>query len=179
MLAGLQQRTPRIYKYKMSRSTIDSSPSKMTAKTAEHDTVMGALRSAQDVIEGILNATQALLTSLTYPDSSTVCSLTHTVEVALLNLQTITSPEETGCCGGLGSRLGQGCFRPPWVLFLLKAWARGGRLGAKAWSRGQGLVKVASATLRPLPLKSLGSRWAAWGQGLVKVASAHLGFSSS
>ena len=44
----------------------------MTAKTAEHDTVMGALRSAQDVIEGILNATQALLTSLTYPDSSTV-----------------------------------------------------------------------------------------------------------
>ena len=43
----------------------------MTAKTAEHDTVMGALRSAQDVIEGILNATQALLTSLTYPDSST------------------------------------------------------------------------------------------------------------
>ena len=39
----------------------------MTAKTAEHDTVMGALRSAQDVIEGILNATQALLTSLTYP----------------------------------------------------------------------------------------------------------------
>ena len=38
---------------------------------AEHDTVMGALRSAQDVIEGILNATQALLTSLTYPDSST------------------------------------------------------------------------------------------------------------
>ena len=42
----------------------------MTAKTAEHDTVMGALRSAQDVIEGLLNATQALLTSLTYPDSS-------------------------------------------------------------------------------------------------------------
>ena len=30
----------------------------MTAKTAEHDTVMGALRSAQDVIEGILNAAQ-------------------------------------------------------------------------------------------------------------------------
>ena len=44
----------------------------MTTKTAEHDTVIGALRSAQDVIEGILNATQALLTSLTYPDSSTV-----------------------------------------------------------------------------------------------------------
>ena len=68
----MQQRTPRFYKYKMSRSTIDSSPSKVTAKTAEHDMVMGALRSAQDVIEGILNATQALLTSLTYPDSSTV-----------------------------------------------------------------------------------------------------------
>ena len=68
----MQQRTPRIYKYKMSRSTVDSSPSKVTVKTAEHDTVMGALRGAQDVIEGILNATQALLTSLTYPDSSTV-----------------------------------------------------------------------------------------------------------
>ena len=30
--------------------------------------VMGALRSAQDVIEGILDATQALLTSLTVDD---------------------------------------------------------------------------------------------------------------
>ena len=71
LLARMQQRTPRTYKYKMSRSTVDSSPSKVTVKTAEHDTVMGALKSAQDVIEGIPNATQALLMSLTYPVSST------------------------------------------------------------------------------------------------------------
>ena len=57
----------------------------MTAKTAEHDTVMGALRSAQDVIEGILNATQALLTSLTYPDSSTGSSL-YFVAIANITL---------------------------------------------------------------------------------------------